>query len=335
MSKPNSKSKKIYVVTGGAGFIGSAMVWKLNQLGLRDIWVVDQLGMDEKWKNLRSLKFADFVPKDQLFQLLNSKGVAAKVTAIVHMGACSSTTERDADYLYQNNFTYSCRLADWAVRQGVRFLYASSAATYGNGLLGYSDDDGVTPTLLPMNMYGYSKQLFDGWVLKNNLQKVFVGFKFFNVYGPNEYHKGDMMSVICKAYSQISETGKLKLFKSYRPEYADGGQQRDFVYVKDAVNVMAWFLDRPRSHGIFNLGSGQARTWNDLARAIFAAMGKPLNIEYIPMPESIRDRYQYFTCADMTKLTRAGCPQAFTRLEDGVRDYVVNYLASPEHPYLS
>ena len=334
MAKYSSTTKKIYVVTGGAGFIGSAMVWNLNQLGIDRIWVVDELGIDDKWKNLRGLRYLDFVHKDDFIDLLDGKNVSKSIAAIIHMGACSATTERDADYLMENNFRYTQHLALWSLKNKIRFLYASSAATYGDGSLGYSDDDKLTPTLLPLNMYGYSKQLFDTWVLKNKLQNTIAGFKFFNVYGPNEYHKQDMMSVICKAYTQIGESGKLKLFKSYKPEYGDGGQQRDFVYVKDVVEVMAWFLLNPRANGIFNLGTGQARTWNDLAKATFMAMTKPVQIEYIDMPESIRDRYQYFTLADNTKLSKAGCKHKFMSLEDGVRDYVASYLSKVDNPYL-
>ena len=327
------KSKAI-IVTGGAGFIGSAMVWKLNQIGFDRIIVVDTLEESEKWKNLRQLRFDDFIHKDKLWEKLDQRSFAASVQAVIHMGACSATTERNADYLYENNFRYSQRLGQWSLTQRKRFVYASSGATYGDGSRGFSDNDKISPTLLPLNMYGYSKQLFDLWVLRQNLQKNMAGIKFFNVYGPNEYHKEDMMSVVCKAYNQIKRTGTLKLFKSYKTEYVDGDQKRDFVYVKDAVAAMAWLLEHPKVNGIFNLGTGKARTWNDLAKATFDAMNQALNIQYIPMPEDIRDRYQYFTQAETDKLRRAGYKAAFTPLEDGVHDYVKNYLSKEDNPYL-
>ncbi len=252
--------------------------------------------------------------------------VPFEISAIVHMGACSSTTERDADYLWENNYLYSRRLAEWALKRNIRFIYASSAATYGDGTQGFSDDHRKISKLKPINMYGYSKQVFDLWVLKNKLENKIAGIKFFNVFGPNEYHKGDMTSVIFKAFHQIKETGKVRLFKSYKKEYPDGGQMRDFVYVKDCVDVMWWLFNNPKVNGIFNLGTGKARTWNDLIKAVFAAMGRKTNIQYIEMPESLRNQYQYFTEAEMNKLKAAGCPVKFSSLEDSVRDYVVNYL---------
>jgi ADP-L-glycero-D-manno-heptose 6-epimerase len=249
------------------------------------------------------------------------------------MGACSSTTERDADYLWSNNYLYTSTLAEWTLKRGIRFIYASSAATYGDGTQGFSDDHGKISRLRPINMYGYSKQVFDLWVLRNSLEKKITGIKFFNVFGPNEYHKADMASVIFKAFHQIKETGKVKLFKSYKKEYKDGGQLRDFVYVKDCVKAMWWLFNNPKANGIFNLGTGNARTWNDLIKAVFAAMKKKKNIEYIEMPEALRNQYQYFTEAQMTKLKKAGCPIKFSSLEDSVRDYVVNYLQEDD-PYL-
>jgi len=249
------------------------------------------------------------------------------------MGACSSTTEQDADYLMENNFHYSCRLADWALAKGVRFIYASSAATYGDGSLGFSDDDRQTRGLQPINMYGYSKQLFDLRVLREGLQDRVAGIKFFNVFGPNEYHKGDMTSVVFKAFHQIRETGRVRLFKSYRPEYDDGGQKRDFVYVKDCVEILWWLLNHREANGIFNLGTGQARTWNDLIWAVFAALGRPVEIDYIEMPEALQGQYQYFTEAQMDKLRAAGCPMRFGTLEEAVGDYVRNHLLKAD-PYL-
>ncbi|MFA5324077.1 MAG: ADP-glyceromanno-heptose 6-epimerase [Smithella sp.] len=314
------------IITGGAGFIGSAFVWKLNQEGIDDIVIVDQLGADDKWKNLVNRRFIDYIHKDDFLEMIDTDMVPFEVDAIIHMGACSSTTERDADYLWHNNYVYTKLVAQWALERGIRFIYASSAATYGDGTKGFSDNHKTINELKPINMYGYSKQVFDLWVLRQKLENKVAGIKFFNVFGPNEYHKGDMSSVIFKAFHQIKETGKVNLFKSYKKEYKDGGQMRDFVYVKDCVNVMWWLLKNPKANGIFNLGTGKARNWNDLIKAVFTAMKKKSNIEYIAMPETLRNQYQYFTEAQMGKLKKAGCPVKFSSLEDSVRDYVVNYL---------
>ena len=322
------------VVTGGAGFIGSAFVWRLNQEGINDIVIVDSLSTDDKWKNLVNRRFVDYIHKDNFLRMICDDRVPFDVSAIVHMGACSSTTERDADYLWNNNYLYTKKLAEWSLKRGIRFIYASSAATYGDGTRGFSDDHSKINELKPINMYGYSKHLFDLWLLRNKLEGKIAGIKFFNVFGPNEYHKGDMTSVIFKAFYQIKETGKVKLFKSYKPEYKDGGQLRDFVYVKDCIDVMWWLFNNPAANGIFNLGTGKARTWNDLIKAVFNAMGLKTNIEYIEMPESLRNQYQYFTEAQMNKLKATGCPVTFSSLEDSVRDYVCNYLQKPD-PHLS
>ncbi|MCE5212883.1 MAG: ADP-glyceromanno-heptose 6-epimerase, partial [Deltaproteobacteria bacterium] len=268
-----------------------------------------------------------------LLEMIDTDMVPFEVDAIIHMGACSSTTERDADYLWHNNYAYTKLLAEWALERNIRFIYASSAATYGDGTKGFSDNHKTIPELKPINMYGYSKQVFDLWALRQKLENKMAGIKFFNVFGPNEYHKGDMSSVIFKAFHQIKETGKVKLFKSYKKEYKDGGQMRDFVYVKDCVNVMWWLLKNPKVNGIFNLGTGQARNWNDLIKAVFTAMKKKTNIEYITMPEALRNQYQYFTEAEMSKLKKTGCPVKFASLEDSVRDYVVNYLQKSD-PHL-
>ena len=321
------------IVTGGAGFIGSAFIWRLNQEGIDDIVIVDSLGTDDKWKNLVNLRFTDYIHKDNFLRLICDDQLPFDVSAIVHMGACSSTTERDADYLWNNNYLYTKTLAEWALKRGIRFIYASSAATYGDGTQGFSDDHSKTSQLRPINMYGYSKQIFDLWVLRNSVEKKSAGIKFFNVFGPNEYHKEDMTSVIFKAFHQIKETGKVKLFKSYLPKYPDGGQMRDFVYIKDCIDVMWWLFNNPAANGIFNLGTGKARTWNDLITAVFTAMGIKTNIEYIEMPESLRNQYQYFTEAKMDKLKAAGNPVAFSSLEDSVRDYVVNYLQKPDQHF--
>jgi len=321
------------IVTGGAGFIGSAFVWRLNREGIRDIIIVDQLGTDDKWKNLVGLTFTDYIHKNEFIEMVIADEVPFEVSSVVHMGACSSTTERDADYLWENNYLYSREVADWALRHNARFIYASSAATYGDGSSGFSDDHEIISRLKPSNMYGYSKQVFDLWVLKNKLENKMAGIKFFNVYGPNEYHKGDMVSVIYKAFHQIQETGKVRLFKSYKKEYPDGGQMRDFIYVKDCANVMWWLLENPSVNGIYNLGTGKARTWNDLIAAVFSSMGRKTNIQYIEMPEPLRNQYQYFTQAQMDKLKKAGCHVNFSSLEDSVRDYVTNYLQNAD-PYL-
>lgn len=321
------------VVTGGAGFIGSVFVAKLNAERVGDIVIVDALGRSGKWQNLVKRRYTDYIHKDAFLGMVEADRVPFPVDAVIHMGACSSTTELDADFLMANNFHYTCRLADWAVRRGVRFIYASSAATYGDGQQGFSDDDDTTALLHPINMYGYSKQLFDQKVLRERIADRIAGIKFFNVFGPNEYHKGDMASVIFKAFHQIRETGTVRLFKSCKPEYPDGGQKRDFVYVKDCVDVLWWLLNHREANGIFNLGTGKARSWNDLIGAVFAALGRPPQIEYIEMPEAIRGQYQYFTEARMEKLRDTGCPSTFRPLEESVLDYVKNHLLR-EDPYL-
>ncbi len=323
----------MYIVTGGAGFIGSAMVWKLNQMGIENILVVDNLGSGDKWKNLVNLRYADYMHKSVFFARLAHDNLPVSVKAVFHMGACSATTERDADYLMENNFHFTRDLCLWAMENHVRFINASSAATYGNGNMGFDDSVETMKRLQPMNMYGYSKQLFDLWAHANGWLEQIASLKFFNVFGPNEYHKGDMKSVVCKAYKQIKENGSLGLFKSYRPDYPDGGQQRDFVYVKDCVDVMYWLLEHPKANGLFNVGTGQARTWNDLADAVFSALELDRNVTYIPMPEAIRDSYQYYTQAQMKRLADAGYDHSFTSLEEAVKDYVTNYLEK-ENTYL-
>jgi len=324
----------VYIVTGGAGFIGSAFVWKLNSEGINDILVVDNLGETEKWKNLVNRSYADYVHKEDFRHMLDEDILSAdSIEAVVHLGACSSTTERDADYLMENNFHYTCDLAQWALSHDIRFVYASSAATYGNGSQGFGDDlDGID-RLQPINMYGYSKQLFDQWAIRRGLIDRIAGVKFFNVFGPNEYHKGDMTSVVFKSFRQIMDTGRVRLFKSHSPDYADGGQMRDFVYVKDCVDVLWAFVRHPGINGIFNLGTGRARTWNDLVKAVFSAMNLLPQIDYIDMPESLRGQYQYFTEAKMEKLQAAGLGAEFHTLEEAVADYVRNHLQA-DNPYL-
>jgi len=314
------------VVTGGAGFIGSALITALNKRAISDILVVDELGSDEKWKNLRNLSFADYIEKDDFLELVIEDKLTACIEAIFHLGACTSTTETNASYLIKNNYEYSKLLAQWATKANIRFIYASSAATYGDGSAGFSDDEDKIDELRPLNIYGYSKHIFDLWARRTGLLKRIVGLKYFNVFGPNEYHKADMRSFVIKAFEQIQTTEKVRLFKSYKPEYADGEQLRDFIYVKDAVDMTLFFLDNPKKAGLFNIGTGKARTWNDLVKAVFAAIGKEPKIEYIEMPEAIRNQYQYFTQADMAKLRKVGYNKQTTPLEDAVRDYVQNYL---------
>ena len=318
------------VVTGGAGFIGSAVVAGLNAGGYDDILIVDILGSDEKWKNLRKLIFTDYMEAEDFSALLAEDLADWDIEAVFHFGACSDTTETDAAYLVRNNYEYSKMVAQWAVGQNARFIYASSAATYGDGAAGFGDDQDKLENLRPLNMYGYSKQMFDVWAEQTGLFEKAVGLKFFNVFGPNEYHKANMRSFVLKAYEQICQSGKVCLFKSHRADYADGCQLRDFLYIKDAVEMTLFFLDRPEINGIFNIGTGKSRTWNDLAAAVFAAMGKEAAIEYIPMPENIREKYQYYTQAEIAKLRAAGYVKPITPLEDAVADYVRNYLTKGE-----
>jgi ADP-L-glycero-D-manno-heptose 6-epimerase len=321
------------IVTGGAGLIGSAVIHRLNQLGREDILVVDHLGCSDKWRNLTPLRFMDYMEKDDFEARLVAGSLQRKplrgasgVEAVLHLGACSATTERDASYLIRNNFEYTRKLALVSLENNARFIYASSAATYGNGESGFGDEEQSLPRLRPMNMYGYSKQLFDLWALRHGLLGRIAGLKYFNVYGPNEQHKGEMRSLVLKAYEQIRESGSLRLFRSHRPDYADGEQLRDFIYVKDAAAATVHFLINRQANGIFNIGGGSSVSWNRLAAAVFGAMELPVNIQYIDMPESIRDTYQYRTCAETAKLRDAGYMEEMNTVEEGVSDYVRNYL---------
>jgi ADP-L-glycero-D-manno-heptose 6-epimerase len=321
--------QKPIVVTGGAGFIGSNIVAALNERGQDDVLIVEQLGTDDKWKNLRGLRYLDVIDKDQYIADVR-QGRATTPRAIIHMGACSATTERNADYLLANNYHYSRTLAEWALQIGARYIGASSAATYGDGARGYSDSDAVTPTLRPLNMYGYSKQMFDEWALRHGYYRQLVGLKFFNVFGPGENHKGDMRSVVNKAYREVLTSGTISLFRSTHPDYADGCQKRDFVYVKDAVAVVLFLLDRPEINGLFNCGTGEARTWLDLAHAVFTAMGREPRINWIQMPESLALKYQNYTKADPAKLRAAGFNQPFLPLEAAVADYIRHLAAETD-----
>lgn len=312
-------------VTGAAGFIGSCFVRTLNERGYDDILIVDSLEQDDRWNNLVTKKFRG-IEHPEVFKRKCSEGIydAHDISALIHMGACSSTTERNAEYLLENNYRYSIAMAQFALAHDIPFIYASSAATYGAGEKGY--DDVSVSGLRPLNMYGYSKQLFDEWITGNGLQQSITGIKFFNVFGPNEYHKGDMASMIYKSWKQIQLNGHISLFASDLPEYPDGGQMRDFIYVKDACEVMWKILESKQSLGIINLGTGKARTWNDLAHAVFKALGKQSDIRYVSMPDTLKGQYQYYTQAVMNTLQSSSSAHTFLELEDSIADYVVNHL---------
>ncbi len=320
------------LVTGGAGFIGSALVWELNRRGCDRIVIADFLETSEKWRNLAPLAFEDYLEADDLLLRLGSKSLG-RFDAVLHMGACSSTTERNAAYLARNNYQFTRELAACALASNARFVYASSAATYGDGTSGMKDDASLPylRRLRPLNMYGYSKQMFDVYAAQRGILDKIVGVKFFNIFGPNEGHKGDMRSLVNKAYHQIAETGEIRLFKSYRAEYADGEQKRDFLYVKDAVAMTLHLAGADNTNGLFNVGSGMANSWLDLANSVFAALGRPANIRFIDMPDELRSKYQYYTQADITRLRAHGYTSGVTPLADAVGDYVRNYLAPGVH----
>jgi ADP-L-glycero-D-manno-heptose 6-epimerase len=318
----------VIIVTGAAGMIGSCIVRHLNDLGISDLLLVDDLKQTEKWKNLLGKQFLDLISKHRLFEWL--QGRIDEVDAIIHLGACSDTTELNADYLMENNFRDTVRLAEWALKHGKRFIYASSAATYGDGALGFTDYEGKILDLRPLNMYGFSKQLVDLWMKRENILDKVVGLKYFNVFGPNEYHKGRMASMVLKMCHKAECEGKIQLFKSNDPRYGHGDQCRDFIYVKDAVRMTCDFLkDKYRkAGGLFNIGQGKVTTWNQLASALFKALGKKPNIEYIDMPADLSRQYQNYTCADMAKFNTLfssdlGFP---TSIDDAVREYVQEYL---------
>lgn len=323
------------IVTGGAGFIGSCIVRTLNDMGREDIVIVDHISETDKWKNMSNKKYIEYINRDEFVDRLSE--FDGKVDFVIHMGACSATTERDFDFLYKNNFEYTKMLWKFCAKNDASFIYASSAATYGDGAEGFDDKKDIN-VLRPLNGYGYSKQLFDQWVNKqiaenNKAPKQHVGFKFFNVYGPNEYYKGTMASVIFHTFNDVTATGKKGLFKSYKEGYEDGGQLRDFVYVKDVCSVIKFMMEHPEVSGLFNLGTGKARSFYDLAVATFTAMGKEPNIEFIEMPETLRPKYQYFTEADMEKLKKVGYDKPFYSLEDGAKDYVQNHLMKNYETY--
>lgn len=312
------------IVTGGAGFIGSCVVRTLNEAGIEDIIIVDNIASTDKWLNMRNKKYREYVNKGEFLDRLSQY---KDVSAIIHMGAQSSTIEKDFDYLWNNNFEYTKTLWNYCAEKNISFIYASSAATYGDGSKQFNDEMDIDE-LLPLNGYGYSKQLFDLWV-KHQAKKFpaqYVGLKFFNVYGPNEYCKGSMASMVYHGYKQIRENGEIRLFKSCNADYKDGGQLRDFVYVKDVCKVIKWVLDNPQINGLFNVGTGKADSFENLASAVFHTLNIPVNIRYIDMPETLKEKYQYYTQATIDKLRHAGYAEKFMTVEDGVRDYVMNYL---------
>ena len=309
------------IVTGGAGFIGSNIVRMLNDKGITDIIIVDNINTSEKWKNITNKNYIEYIHKEDFLDRLDE---FKDVTHVIHMGACSATTETNFDYLYKNNYKYTIKLWKFCAKNNISYIYASSAATYGAS---EKFEDSQIEGLLPLNRYGYSKQIFDEWSLKQaNKPKQYVGLKFFNVYGPNEYAKGNMASVIYHGFKQVKEKGKIGLFKSYKEGYEDGGQLRDFVYVKDICSVIEYFIDNPQYNGIYNLGTGNAESFKTLGESVFKALNLEPNIEYIEMPEILRDRYQYYTEANMEKLRSIGYDKKFYSLEEGTIDYVRNYL---------
>ena len=314
------------ILTGASGFIGSCYLRELNDLGVDQVVAVDVHQLPDH-PNLQGKKFRDYLSREELIDRLDS-GQLKEVDGIIHLGACADTTERDRAFLARNNVQYSQRLCRWSISNEKFFHYASSASVYGDGGQGYNDDPDRLSTFKPLNAYAESKWLFDRWILKEKLINRVVGFRYFNVFGPNEYHKGHMRSMVSKAYDQIIETGRVKLFASSRPGYSDGSEERDFVYVKDVAKVMSWFLQRRDKGGIFNLGTGKARTFLDLVKAVFAAMDRSAAIDFIPMPEALRGQYQYFTQADLGHLRRAGCDHVFLPLESSVADYVKGHLAA-------
>ncbi len=316
------------VITGAAGLIGSGVVRHLNDLDRGNLLLVDDLKQGEKWKNLVGKQFVDMVPKTKLFEQLKDR--EEEIDAVIHLGACSDTTEADADYLLENNFRFTVKLADWALSHDKRFIYASSAATYGDGTLGFSDDESAIERLKPLNMYAFSKQLVDLWMKREKAFDRAVGLKYFNVYGPNEYHKKHMASMVLKMMRKADSDGVIQLYKSNHPQFADGEQQRDFIYVKDAVKMTCAFLEPECREigGLFNIGQGQASSWNTLAGALFQALGKEPRIEYIDMPKELSRQYQNYTCAEMQKIRSTLTPSVckVTSIQDAVQEYVQDYL---------
>ncbi len=322
------------VVTGASGFIGSNVVRYLNDHGRKNLLLVDDLKHSTKWRNLVQKNFVEFIPKNEIFDFIN--GREHEIEGFIHLGACSDTTETNAEYLFENNYRFSIRLAEYALKHDHRFIYASSAATYGNGENGFKDDEAALESLKPLNMYAFSKHLFDLWLKKENVLDKVIGLKYFNIFGPNEYHKKNMRSVILKMTHQIMKDGKVSLFKSNDPEFADGEQKRDFLYVKDAAKMTSVLLEEAFKDvgGIYNIGSGVATSWNDLVKMIFEALGKPVRIEYVPIPHEIAKQYQNYTCADMRKFNKihgkASKASKTTSLKEAVTDYIQNYILKDE-----
>ena len=313
------------IVTGGAGCIGSAVIWALNKRGITDIILVDGVGHPEKEKNIASLDYYKQEDKDTFLDRIINSNIPWSVDVIFHMGGCSSTIEQDESFLTKNNYDYTKLLATYALNKDIRFIYASSAATYGSGTNGFSDEMDPS-TLNPLNLYGHSKQKFDMWAKEQGALDRIVGLKYFNVFGPGEYHKKEMQSMVRRGYLQVLDSGKIRLFKSYNPKYADGEQERDFLYIKDAVEMTLFFLDHPDIAGLFNAGTGVVRTWNELAEAVFKAMDREVDVEYVDMPASIRNQFQYRTCAKIDKIRNAGYSKPIISLEDAITDYIQNYL---------
>jgi ADP-L-glycero-D-manno-heptose 6-epimerase len=329
MAKPS-----MILITGAAGLIGSGVVRHLNDLKYTNLLLVDDLKQGEKWKNLVGKQFIDILSRHALFDYL--QGREEEIEAIIHLGACSDTVETNADYLLENNYRYTIRLAEWALKYNKRFIYASSAATYGDGNLGFDDDESTLETLRPLNMYAYSKHLVDLWLKREGVLNRVVGLKYFNVFGPNEYHKGRMASMVLKMCRKAQVEGSIQLYKSNDSKYEDGGQMRDFIYVKDAAKMTCAFLNPQFSsvHGIYNIGLGKPSTWNELATALFTALGKKLNVQYIDMPSELSHQYQNYTCAAMDKFNKifSSDPLSIqkTPLSEAVRDYVQGYLVRNE-----
>ncbi|RJP58091.1 MAG: ADP-glyceromanno-heptose 6-epimerase [Candidatus Auribacter fodinae] len=320
------------LITGAAGFIGSALACALNRIDNTNLILCDAFGNKEKWKNLLGLRFDQFVDRSELFSFLEDNPLASDIETVIHLGACADTTEHNVDFLYQNNINFSVKLCKWAVSEGVRFLYASSAAVYGDGSLGFSDDDELTPQLRPLNAYGFSKWMFDMWVLEHGLADKVAGMRFFNVFGPNEYHKDRMASVIFRSFPQARDEGKIMLFESHKDGYGHGGQERDFIYIDEVIEAVLFLLKKKKANGIFNIGTGRAHTFNQLAEGVFDGLGKKRNIQYFPMPEDLRGRYQYHTQADMSKLESFGFAGFSDKFSEYVQKYVREYL-SPGYLY--
>ncbi|MCB1194602.1 ADP-glyceromanno-heptose 6-epimerase [bacterium] len=314
------------LITGAAGFIGSAYASYLNKKGLYNLILSDAFGSGNKWKNILGTRFVEFVDRYTLFDFLEKNPLAQKITAVVHLGACTNTTEENMDFLLDTNVQYTTRLCKWAMERKIRFVYASSGAVYGDGALGFSDADALTPQLRPLNAYGFSKWLFDMWILENGLIDSVAGLRFFNVFGPNEYHKGAMASVIFRSLKKAKREGVVRLFESHRGDYGHGEQKRDFIYVDEVLDAVYFVMEHKNANGIFNVGTGKAHTFNELAEALLTGLKKPINIEYFPMPEDIRSRYQYFTEADMSRLQNAGYTLPGDTFAQNVQKYVRKYL---------